>query len=237
MLTPEKMVEVVLLGPNEKMGEYIDELYELGVLHVQEPRAHDEILGQGKPAPDAERHSSLLLKLRIIQESVGLGEGKPKRQISEKDIEKEIKSIEDIIHGSGVNLLESTDRKQKMELEIKRLGEERRALEKLATLGLELGDLLPYETLGVATGFYEEDVVELCREKRLRAKIYANRKERVCAIIYPKEDEEAIKDFLARVHFREINLGEILTHAKGFGRSFHTFKELLLAYEEKIARL
>ncbi|MEM3567493.1 MAG: V-type ATPase 116kDa subunit family protein, partial [Thermoplasmata archaeon] len=238
MLTPEKMVEVVLLGPNEKMGEYIDELYELGVLHVQEPRAHGEILGQGKPAPDAERHSSLLLKLRIIQERVRLEGEKPKTRKTEAEIKKELESrIEDIIHGSGVSLLESTDRKQKMELEIKRLGEERRALEKLATLGLELGDLLPYETLGVATGFYEEDVVELCREKRLRAKIYANRKERVCAIIYPKEDEEAIKDFLARVHFREINLGEILTHAKGFGRSFHTFKELLLAYEEKITRL
>ncbi|MEM3513094.1 MAG: hypothetical protein QXH13_02840, partial [Thermoplasmata archaeon] len=237
MLAPEKMVEVVLTGPKEKAQSYIDELHELTVLHIRDPSLSDNFLKPGLPESEAGKHSDLLLKLRIIQERVKLEAEKVGEKKSEAELQKNLEKIESVIHGTGISLLENTERRQKIENEIKRLTEERETIEKIAKLGLELGDLLPYENLNVTMGFYEEDIVGLSRERNLKAKIYVNPKEKVCALIYPKETETTAKEVLTAVHFREIKFQELLEHANQLGKSFTTFNELLSVYSERIAQL
>ncbi|MCX8173340.1 MAG: hypothetical protein N3F63_01855 [Thermoplasmata archaeon] len=237
MLSPEKMVEVVLTGPKDRMQAYIDALHELAVLHIRDPVPSGEVLEPGLPEKEAGKHSELLVKLRILQERVKLEGAEVTEKKAETELRKNLEKIEGVIHGTGISLLENTERKQKIENEIRRLTDERQVLEKVGKLGLEVGDLMPYENLGVAVGFYEEDILQVSRERNLNARIYANHKEKVCAVIYPREVEEAVKEVLAGVHFREIKLEEMLEHARPFAKDLTTFNAILSAYAVRIAML
>ncbi|MGC9061068.1 MAG: V-type ATP synthase subunit I [Thermoplasmata archaeon] len=235
MLKPEKMVEVILIGEKEKMKGYIDALHELAILHIRDNPSADRIFTPGIPEKEAGKHSELLVKLRILQERLKMEKGKVSEKKDEVEIQKQLDKIETIIHGSALSLLENTERKQRIQNEIEEIMKRYRDIENIRQLGLELGDLMPYENLKVIVGYCEKE--DLQRIMGItKAKWYiAGKKNPVVCIVFPKEAEKEIRESLPPL-FREINLGEIFNYPKEFGK-ITSFEGLGSAYLKKINEL
>jgi vacuolar-type H+-ATPase subunit I/STV1 len=207
MLKPDEMVEVLLLGQKERMKEYVDALHELALLHIREPGTGDGVFQQGVPEPEAGKHSELITKLRIVLERVKIdADKKPAGQVEESAVEKNMDTIESIIHGTGISLIESTDRKEKLNDEIKRVEQHLSAIEEIRKLGLELGDFGPYEHIGVITGFCDSTLEQKFRDVNWVKITRAPRKTRstAFALFYPNEKEKELRDLIAGLQIREV---------------------------------
>lgn len=244
MLKPDEMVEVLLLGQKERMKEYVDALHELALLHIREPGTGDGVFQQGVPEPEAGKHSELITKLRIVLERVKIdADKKPAGQVEESAVEKNMDTIESIIHGTGISLIESTDRKEKLNDEIKRVEQHLSAIEEIRKLGLELGDFGPYEHIGVITGFCDSTLEQKFRDVNWVKITRAPRKARstAFALFYPNEKEKELRDLIAGLQIREVKIGELVSYISSRRDKgvpvVHTFEELTRMYTMELKNL
>ncbi len=128
MIYPEKMSRVTIVSPKVHIKEVVDALYELKVLHIKDYLPEKEVgVTIGAPLSDAEKISELILDLYSIKSQIAL----PKIVAKQKQVSKPPK----VAYWNSMKAMEKylksvKSRVTRLNLEIKRISEGMKALEK-----------------------------------------------------------------------------------------------------------
>ena len=209
MLEPVRMVKVSVVGPKEYLEKSSNTLYRLNGLHIEDYREEDEYFKIGEPLEKASKFSKLLVSVRSILSYAGVKDGyEPERIFSVSELDREVdvkvKELEEIINAKVSRIKEIEER-------LRKIGEERRALIPLKSLGIPPNLLTGYRNIEVFTGFVKsnpfERIVEVTKDFELLISEYDD--EFVVAVFVKKESAEDVFRVLQEFAFREISVPEI----------------------------
>ncbi len=209
MLEPVRMVKVSVVGPKEYLEKTSNTLYRLNGLHIEDYREEDEYFKIGEPLEKASKFSKLLVSVRSILSYAGVKDGyEPERIFSVSELDREVdvkvKELEEIINAKVSRIKEIEER-------LRKIGEERRALIPLKSLGIPPNLLTGYRNIEVFTGFVKsnpfERIVEVTKDFELLISEYDD--EFVVAVFVKKESAEDVFRVLQEFAFREISVPEI----------------------------
>ncbi len=209
MLEPVRMVKVSVVGPKEYLEKTSSTLYRLNGLHIEDYKEEDEYFRIGEPLERASKLSKLLVSVRSILSYAGVKDGyEPERVFSVSELNREIdvkvRELEEVINAKVSRIKEIEER-------LRKIGDERRALIPLKSLGIPPDLLTGYRNIEVFAGFVKsnpfERIVEVTKDFELFISEYDD--EFVVAVFVKKDSAEDVFRVLQEFSFREISVPEI----------------------------
>ncbi|MFB6111548.1 MAG: V-type ATP synthase subunit I [Halobacteriaceae archaeon] len=204
MLRPERMSKVSITGTRTVMGDVVDTIHDLNLLHISEYAGEFDGFEPGDPSGEAEAASERLVTVRSL-ESILEVEGEDvesPRIIEREDIDATLPEVRDTVN-------ELDDRRSALEDELRSLEERIEAVEPFVELGLDLDLLEGYENIEVAVGEADPDAVEEAMAHRtdLRAWDIERGGDLVAVFAYPSEGvEDVLDDTLVGVEFTRVEV-------------------------------
>ncbi|WP_336343024.1 V-type ATP synthase subunit I [Halalkalicoccus ordinarius] len=155
MLRPERMSKVSVTGSKPVMGEAIETIHDLNLVHLVDYDDSWEGFEPGDPEAEAEEISEKLVTVRAIESILDVDEedAGPSRIVEDEEIEAEIEEVRERVN-------ELDDRRVELREELRDVDERLSSVRPFARLGIDLDLLSGYESLETA-------VVE-GREERIR---------------------------------------------------------------------
>lgn len=207
MLRPERMSKVSVTGSKQFMGDVIETVHELNLLHVTDYDGSWDQFEQGDPVEGAEEASDKLVTVRSIESilDVDADNAGPARIVTDDALEQELEDVRDRVN-------ELDDRRDELRAELRDVEERIDAMAPFAKLGIDLDLLSGYDNLRVAVGHGKRDAVEnaLGRADDIREyELFAE--DSVLAVFaYPVDgaDEDALTDALVGTDFAALEVPE-----------------------------
>jgi V/A-type H+-transporting ATPase subunit I len=204
MLRPEQMSKVSVAGSRRVLGDVIEAIHELDLVHLSDYDGGIEGFDNGDPLDGADEAAEKLVTVRSLQSILDVSEDDagPTRIVSDEALEEELEEIR-------VEANELDDRRSELEDELRDVEERIDEVEPFADLGVDLDLLGGYDSLQVAVGEGEEAGVRdaLAESERVDAfEVYAG-DDTLGAFVYPEDgDETALDDALVGVDFTRIEV-------------------------------
>jgi|APHM01.1.fsa_nt_gi Archaeal/vacuolar-type H+-ATPase subunit I len=154
MLRPERMSKVSVTGAKPVMGDIVETVHELHLLHLSEYDGSWEGFDQGNPAEGADDASQKLVTVRSLRSTLGVKDADPEPV---DDLEGELESIR-----RRTNELD--DRRSEIEDELRSVEERVEALAPFRELAVDLDLLAGYRTVETAVGRGDAGAVQAAVE-------------------------------------------------------------------------
>jgi V/A-type H+-transporting ATPase subunit I len=204
MLRPEQMSKVSVTGSRRVMGDVIESIHELNLVHLSDYDGDIEGFENGDPLEGAEGASDKLVTVRSLESTLDVSEedAGPTRIVTDEALETELEEIR-------VEVNELDDRRNELEAELRDVEDRIDAVEPFADLGIDLDLLTGYESLQVAVG--EGDADEVRESLQLAESVEAfelfEGDQTVGVFVYPRgDDPEALDDALVGVDFAHLEV-------------------------------
>jgi len=155
MLRPERMSKVSVTGTRAVLGDVIEAIHELDLLHLSEYQGDWDGFETGTPIEGADDAAAQLVTVRSLQSILDVSEADagPVRIVEDDRLETEIESVRQEVN-------ELDDRRERLETELADVEERLAAVEPLLALGLDIDLLGGYDSLDVAVGEGPQDAIE-----------------------------------------------------------------------------
>jgi len=148
MLRPERMSRVSVTGSKRVMGEVIETVHDLHLLHVTDYGDDWEGFEPGNPREGADAVAEKLVTVRALESILDVGEADagPGAQIVTDDaLEEQLETIREEVN-------EADDRRSELRNELRRVEDRIDTMEPFVELGIDLDLLRDYATLTVQVG-------------------------------------------------------------------------------------
>jgi V/A-type H+-transporting ATPase subunit I len=150
MLRPERMSRISVTGSKSVMGDVIEAVHDLRLLHMTEYDGAWEGFDPGNPSEGANEASEKLVTVRSLKSILEVEEATVKerahpRVLSDEELERELEEVR-------VRVNELDDRRDDLRDELRSVEEELGAVEPFVDLGIDLDLLSGYDSLAVAVG-------------------------------------------------------------------------------------
>ncbi|MFC7047130.1 V-type ATP synthase subunit I [Halobacteriaceae archaeon GCM10025711] len=202
MLRPERMSKVSVTGSQGVLGEVIETVHDLNLLHVSDYNGAWEGFETGTPLRGAESASGKLVTVRSLKSILGVTEedAGPARIVTEEALDEQLEEIR-----TEVNELD--DRRSDVNDDLRRVNDRIDAAEPFVDLGIDLDLLAGYEHLSVAVGEGDEDEVEraLADADDVTSFEVFTGEETVAAFAYPADDA-ALDEALVGAEFARVEV-------------------------------
>ncbi|MFB6070317.1 MAG: V-type ATP synthase subunit I, partial [Halanaeroarchaeum sp.] len=154
MLRPEQMSKISVAGSRTVMGDAIEAIHDLDLVHFSDYDGTIEGFESGDPLEGADEASDRLVTVRSLESILDVTEDDagPTRIVTDEAIEEELPEIR-----AAVNDLD--DRRSALEDELREVEERIETAEPFVDLGYDLELLSGYDHLEVAVGEGSEDAV------------------------------------------------------------------------------
>ncbi|MFB6068960.1 MAG: V-type ATP synthase subunit I [Halobacterium sp.] len=204
MLRPERMSKVSVTGSKRVLGDVIEAIHELDLVHLSDYDGSIEGFDSGDPLEGAEDASDKLVTVRSIQSILDVSEedAGPTRIVTEEALETELEEIR-------VEVNELDDRRSDLEDELRAVEERIEAAEPFADLGIDLDLLSGYDSLQVAVGEGDRDAVRRALQEAESVEAFElyTGEDVVGAFVYPRNGaENALEDALVGVEFAQVEI-------------------------------
>ncbi len=236
MLRPEQMSKVSVTGSKRVMGQVIEAVHELNLLHVTDYDGSWQSFQPGDPASGAESASEKLVTVRAIQDILDVEEDPSdspahERILSDEEIETRLAEVRE-----EVNALD--DRRDDIRSELRDIEEQIAAMEPFARLGIDLDLLSGYDSLEVAVGEGTPADVDAALEGVEGIDAYETFSgDRVVAVFaYPEEtaDEDVLGDALVAADFSSLEVPRAEGSPEEYVSKLETRREELEADLESV---
>lgn len=144
MIHPEAMTKIAILGPKNRMDDVITELYDLGLLHIEDYADESGDYDIGEPFDEAEQLSERLVKTRSVAAKLPNTDTR-----TPVDRERDVAEIGDEIEALQTELDAVRETRQENEQLLEKLDLVKR-------LGISLDDITEYDALDTYLGFVED---------------------------------------------------------------------------------
>ncbi|MFC6726339.1 V-type ATP synthase subunit I, partial [Halobium palmae] len=145
MLRPEQMSKVSMTGSKRVMGDVIETVHDLQLLHITDYDDSWEGFTAGDPVEGAEAASDKLVTVRSLESILDVDEedAGPTRIVTDQAIEEELEGLRHKVN-------ELDDRRDDLRDQLRNVEERHGALEPFARLGIDIDLLSGYRTIDVA---------------------------------------------------------------------------------------
>ncbi|MFC3477597.1 V-type ATP synthase subunit I [Halobacterium litoreum] len=154
MLRPERMSKVSVAGSRRVLGDVIEAIHDLDLVHLSDYDGSIEGFENGDPLEGADEASDKLVTVRSLKSTLGVSEedAGPTRIVTDEALETELEEIR-------VEVNELDDRQSELEDELRAIEERIDAAEPFADLGIDLDLLSGYDSLQVEVGEGNADAI------------------------------------------------------------------------------
>jgi len=206
MLRPEQMSKVSVAGSQRVLGDVIEAIHDLDLVHLSDYDGNIEGFDNGNPLEGADESAEKLVTVRSLKSILEVSEADagPTRIVTDEALEEELEEIR-------VEANELDDRRSELEDDLRDVEERIDEVEPFADLGIDLDLLRGYESLQVAVGAGDEDSVRaaLAESERVDAHEVFAGDDTLAVFVYPESDDEtALDDALVGVDFTRIEVPE-----------------------------
>jgi len=155
MLRPKQMSKVSVTGSKSVMGDVVEAVHDLHLVHLSDYDGHWEGFANGNPMEGGDEASEKLVTVRSLKSILGVTEedAGPTRIVTDEALEEELEEIR-------VEANELDDRRSELRDELRDVEEREEAMEPFAQLGIDLDLLWGYDSLSVAVGEGDADDVQ-----------------------------------------------------------------------------
>ncbi|MFB6311218.1 MAG: V-type ATP synthase subunit I [Salinirussus sp.] len=155
MLRPERMSRVSVTGSKRVMGDVIETVHDLGLLHVT--AYEDDWAGfePGDPRSGADEAATKLVTVRALESTLGIEDDDPVPEIDITDAELE-ERLEQV--RTAVN--EADDRRSELRTELRNVRDRIERMEPFVRLGIDLELLSGYDAISIEVGEGNADGVQ-----------------------------------------------------------------------------
>ncbi|MFC4359549.1 V-type ATP synthase subunit I [Halobium salinum] len=205
MLRPEQMSKVSVTGSKRVMGDVIETVHDLRLLHVSDYDESWAGFSAGDPIEGAEEASDKLVTVRSLESILDVDDedAGPTRIVTDEAIEEELEGLRHRVN-------ELDDRRDEIRDQLRDVEERLDVMEPFATLGIDLDLLSGYRTLDVAVGEGSRDSVEAALESSEDVEQYrvdsSGKVVAVFARMRDGADEGALADALVAADFAAIDV-------------------------------
>jgi V/A-type H+-transporting ATPase subunit I len=205
MLRPEQMSKVSVAGSQRVLGDVIEAVHDLDLVHLSDYDGNIEGFDNGEPLEGADEAAEKLVTVRSLKSILEVSEADagPTRIVTDDALEEELEEIR-------VEANELDDRRSDLADELRDVEERIDAVEPFADLGIDLDLLRGYDSIQVAVGEGDEAGVRAALEESecvAGSEVYAG-DDTLGAFAYPErgDDETALDDALVGVDFARIEV-------------------------------
>ncbi|WP_332897301.1 V-type ATP synthase subunit I [Haladaptatus sp. CMSO5] len=202
MLRPKQMSRVSVTGSKSVMGEVIETVHDLNMVHLSEYDGAWDGFAPGDPVSGADDASEKLVTVRSIQSILDVDEADagPTRIVTDDALEDELEEIR-----TEVNTLD--DRRDELRDELRAVEDRISTMAPFAALGIDLDLLSGYDSVSVVVGEGKRDAVEraLVESDEITAfELYSN--EKAIAVVARLEGEASLDDILVGNAFTPLDV-------------------------------
>ncbi|GGN91615.1 MULTISPECIES: V-type ATP synthase subunit I [Haloarcula] len=200
MLRPEKMCRVSVTGSKRVMGQAIEAVHDLDMLHVTEYDGSWDGFEPGDPVKGADSASDQLVTVRSLQSILDVDEedAGPTRLVTDDALEEDLEEIR-----TQVNELD--DRRDDIRDDLRDVEERISTMEPFVTLGIDLDLLRDYESLAVAVGEGDADEVKIALADS-DVDTFEVRSEDDVVAVFAQTDESTLQDTLVGATFSGLEI-------------------------------
>ncbi len=208
------MSKVSVTGSRRVLGDVIEAIHELDLVHLSDYDGSIEGFENGDPLEGADDASDKLVTVRSLKSMLGVtdDDAGPTRIVTEDALETELEEIR-------VEVNELDDRRNELEDELRATEERIDAVEPFADLGIDLDLLSGYDNLQVAVGQADPEDVrdELAQSESIEFfEVFAG-DDTVAAFARPRDDDEdALDDALVGVDFARLEVPDAETSPEAY---------------------
>jgi V/A-type H+-transporting ATPase subunit I len=203
MLRPEQMSKISVAGSRRVLGDVIEAIHELNLVHLSDYDGSIEGFENGDPLEGADDASDKLVTVRSLESMLDVTDDDVEPRILDDDaLGAELEEIR-------VEVNELDDRRSELKDELRTIEERIGAVEPFADLGIDLDLLSGYDSLQVAVGEADPDDVraELEQSDAIEAfEVFAG-DDTVAVFAHPRDDDpDALDDALVGVDFARLEV-------------------------------
>ncbi|QIO20979.1 V-type ATP synthase subunit I [Haloarcula sp. JP-L23] len=200
MLRPEKMCRVSVTGSKRVMGQAIEAVHDLDMLHVTEYDGSWDGFEPGDPVDGADSASDQLVTVRSLQSILDVDEedAGPTRLVTDDALEEDLEEIR-----TQVNELD--DRRDDIRDDLRDVEERISTMEPFVTLGIDLDLLRDYESLAVAVGEGDAEEVKIALADS-DVDTFEVRSEDDVVAVFAQTDESTLQDALVGATFSGLEI-------------------------------
>jgi len=208
MSLPESMSRVVVVGTKSRMEEAIEAFYSVRALHLIDHTSGTDEMSIGTPLPRNNKAAERLLKVRAMEKELGIGNKTETAQVPAEEIRSQISSgsVEDV----EAEVLKVLDVRNDLNQRITELNANKKSLELLAPLPVDLEYYSGYKSIAVVAGTVSEDPTKALKEIADSESFVSFKKKKggVVAVFVRAEEKEKALTILAEYGFVEITAPE-----------------------------
>ncbi|MEF8852274.1 MAG: V-type ATP synthase subunit I [Haloarculaceae archaeon] len=148
------MSKVSVTGSKAVMGDVVEAVHDLYLVHLSDYDGHWEGFDNGSPMAGGDEASEKLVTVRSLKSILGVtdADAGPSRIVTDEALDEELEGIR-------VEANELDDRRAELRSDLRDIEEREEALEPFARLGIDLDLLYGYDSLSVAVGEGDADSV------------------------------------------------------------------------------
>ena len=151
MLRPEQMSKVSVTGSRRVMGDVVEAIHDLSLVHLTEYDGGWEGFDHGGSMDGAEAAADKLVTVRSLLSQLGVEEsdGGPSRIVTDEALDEELAEVREAAN-------ELDDRRERLRDDLRRVTDRIDAVEPFVDVGIDLDLLTGYDSLQVAVGEGDE---------------------------------------------------------------------------------
>ena len=203
MLLPEQMAKVLIVGSKDRLERTVDLLYESRVVHLVDFPPDKEGFTLGSPLPIASKTSERLLRLRAIEKDLDIKEPKVPEPLSAERIRKEIDAA---IISLDSEILDVIGSKAKLEERLSELDQQKRDLQPLASLPLDLELYRDFRSLTVFVGHVRTDPSGVLQESLDQFEALTAQDGKLIAVFVQRSEANEAQRILMQYGFSEVSV-------------------------------
>ncbi|ERH12821.1 MAG: hypothetical protein J07HB67_01847 [halophilic archaeon J07HB67] len=152
MLRPEQMSKISVTGSRRVMGDVVEAIHDLSLVHLTEYDGGWEGFDQGGSMDGAEEAADKLVTVRSLISQLGVepSDGGPSRIVTDEALDEELAEVR-----AAANELD--DRREALRDDLRRVTDRIDAVEPFVDVGIDLDLLAGYDSLQVVVGEGERD--------------------------------------------------------------------------------
>ena len=238
MLLPERMAKVLVTGSKDRLRDTIDVLYSVSLVHPIDFLGEEEGFTIGAPFPDASDASQKLLKLRSIEKELDIVDAKVESRLSVEQIRKDIDETIIFLEAEISGAVES---KNRINERIQELEVEKRGLEPLLSIPLDLEFYSDYTNITVFTGTVRTDPESALKKSVDRVEVFKAAGGSFVAVFVAKKEASEAQRILIQNGFTDVPLskgkGSPDQVIKGIDEEEAALKKVFSEAEDKLSEL
>ncbi len=205
MLEPKRMSRAIIVGHKSIMEATIDALYTANLFQMEDFVEDGSGLEIGTPTGNISEVSKKIVQIRSIASMLGIKD----KTTSKQDENSVLRELDSKLNELDSDLTSKTDKKSKLEAELKDISSTKKELVPFANIDLDLGLYRGYNGLVAFVGHVKDDPGVAVSKRISSFDYFYDPKEGVVALFATKADSGVVSEALSTVGYRELRVPDV----------------------------